>query len=413
MSATNPALPSEPIESLNGVESVAEIPQELSTLLTSIRHHLHMNPEIGLQEVETSRFIREMLEMHGLAVQGPIAQTGLFVDIEGAHPGPNVGFRADIDALPIQDAKDAPYASRVPNVAHLCGHDVHTTVGIGVALLLSRLRDRLQGSVRVFFQPNEEGAPSGAPLMIHDGVLDGLEAVYCIHVDPTLEAGRFGLIAGAATAAADRFRVTVCGPGTGHSARPHQSVDTIWVATQIANELYQLIGRLTDARSAAVLTICRFQAGEAYNVIPARAEFGGTLRTTNNDERAHIKQLITHIATRMADLYGADVQVDFDQGSPPVMNDARLIRHIEATIGNLFGEEAVFHIPLPSMGSEDFAHYLRHVPGVLLRVGTSSGPDTAHPLHDDRFDIDEATLAPTAQLMASVLLHHLEQRPLK
>lgn len=369
-----------------------------------------MNPEVGLKERETSRLIREVLEMHGLRVRGPLAGTGLFVDIVGAQPGPAIGYRADIDALPIQDAKQVPYASQNPGVAHLCGHDAHTSVAIGVALILHRHRQTQQGTVRVFFQPNEEGIPSGAPLMIRDGVLEGLEAAYAIHVDPTLPVGVYGLADGPVTASADRFRVCIKGPSTGHSARPHQSADTVWIATMVMNALYQLIGRITDARNSAVLAICRLQAGEAFNVIPSHVEFGGTIRCIVNADRALYREWIATTAQRIAALYGARAEVDFDIGSPSVNNDPRIIRNVRSTLLETAGEEAIFDIPQPSMGAEDFAHYLEHVPGALIRAGTSSGPDTSHPLHDSCFDVDESFLVPTACLMAEVLRRHLAGR---
>lgn len=409
MEQSNPFVPTKSLEDLAPFDAAEEIPQQLSTLLTTVRRHLHMHPELGFEEHETSAFIREVLEMHGLEVQGPVAGTGLFVDIEGAHPGGRIGYRADIDALPIQDAKDVPYASRTSGLGHLCGHDGHTAVAIGVALLLHGMRERLHGSVRVFFQPNEEGIGGGAPDMIRDGILEGLAAVYAIHVDPTLPVGRYGLLKGAVTAAADRFRVCVRGQSTGHSARPHQAVDTVWVTTQIANALYQLIGRVTDARNASVLTICRIHGGEAYNVIPEEVELGGTLRSTDNADRGRIKEHIARTARQVGALYGADVEVDVQDGAPPVFNEGRLVDGIARTAEALFGEDSLFHVPRPSMGSEDFAYYLEHVPGVLLRVGTSSGAATSFPLHDAHFDLDEAALAPAAHLMAHVLMRHLRE----
>lgn len=386
----------------------AQIPQELSTLLTSIRRHLHMNPEVGFQEYETSRFIREILEMHGLQVQGPLAETGLYVDIEGVHPGKRIGYRADIDALPTPDAKDVSYASRNDGIAHLCGHDAHTAVAIGVALLLNSLRDALHGTVRVFFQPNEEGIPSGAPEMIKAGVLDGLDAVYAIHVDSSLASGKFGLLAGPITSAASQFTTYVRARGSGHSARPHETTDTIWVATQIANAFYQLAGRISDARDNTVITICRFQGGEAYNVIPAEVEFGGTLRCTRNEDRPFFFRRMQEIAQQTAALYGGTGEVIFSEGAPAVVNDPLLVQQAAGTIKEVLGPDAVYWIPRPSMGTEDFAHYLTHVPGMLIRVGTAAGPATSHPLHDNLFDIDEGALAPAAQVLTRILMNHLE-----
>ena len=390
----------------------ATVSQQLSTLLLSVRRHLHMHPEVGFQEHRTSAFIREILEMHGIAVVGPIAGTGLYADIDGTGDGPAIGYRADIDALPIQDEKDVPYASTIPGVAHLCGHDAHTSVAVGVALLLHDARDQFSGRVRVFFQPNEEGMPSGAPRMIEEGVLDGLEAVYAMHADPTLEAGRFGLITGPITAAADQFDVVVKGLSTGHSARPHQYSDTIWISTQIMSALYQMIGRRTDARNPAVLTICRIHGGEAFNVIPATVEFGGTLRSTSPEDRATIKTFIRETAEKTAAMYGASADVVIHSGSPALINDRRLIELVERVVVASHGPDAVHWVPVPSMGSEDFAHYVQHVPGAMIRLGTSSTPQTSHTLHDGCFDLDETVLAPAARIAADILLTHLRTRPL-
>jgi len=387
----------------------ARVSQQLSTLLSSVRRHLHMHPEVGFQEHATSAFIRRVLEMHGMVPGPPIAGTGVYVDIVGSPTGRAVGYRADIDALPIQDEKTVPYASTVPGVAHLCGHDAHTAVAIGVAVLLHELRDTLEGTARIFFQPNEEGNPSGAPRMIEAGILEGLEAVYAMHVDPTLEVGKIGLISGAISAAADQFRITIRGGSTGHSSRPHEHVDTVWIAVQVANALYQMLGRITDARSPAVLTICRLRGGEAYNVIPAAVEMGGTLRSTDPAGRDRIKGHIRTIAESIASLYGAQAEVNILSGSPAVLNDRRLVAHVDECARRLIGPDAVYRVPRPSMGSEDFAHYVQHIPGALVRLGTSSGPDTRHTLHDGLFDLDEASLAPGARLMAQVILGHLDQ----
>jgi amidohydrolase len=341
-----------------------------------------------------------------------VADTGCYVDIVGTRAETNgdaraVGYRADIDALPATDRKDVPYRSTETCAAHLCGHDAHTAVGLGVALVLHGRRREVPGTVRVFFQPNEEGMPSGAPRMIDAGVLDGLSAAYAIHVDPSLEVGRYGMKTGAITASADRFDVVVRQDGSGHSARPHNGLDTVWLAHQILSQFYQLAGRLTDARNATVLTVCKMAGSDAHNVIPAEASFGGTLRTTSADDRAFLHRQMQAVVDRMAEAYGAEVVFDLGQGAPPVLNDPAIIRHLEGCVREFFGHDAVHHVPRSSMGAEDFAHYLKHVPGALVRVGTASSPATRYPLHHHLFDLDESVLAPTARLMADALIGHL------
>jgi len=382
--------------------------QSLAQLLVTIRRHLHMHPEVGMNEHETSRFIRQTLEAYGLDVHGPVAGTGLYVDIDGSGSGGFVGYRADIDALPTQDQKRVSYRSQHPDVAHLCGHDAHTAVAIGVALVLHANRDQLDGRARVFFQPNEEGLPSGAPLMIRSGVVEGLDAVYAIHVDPTLDVGRYGLIEGAATASSDRFDVRIWQEGTGHSARPHEGADTVWIASQIMNQFYQVAGRVTDARNPSVLTITRMDGSEAHNVIPEEATLGGTLRTTSPEDRKTIREYMRRTVQKVQELNNVHIELDFEDGSPPVINHATAIGNIDRTIKEAFGEQAIHWIDQSSMGGEDFSHYLKHVPGAFIRVGTASGPETSFPLHHHRFDIDETPLAPTSRLMGRVILNHLK-----
>jgi len=388
----------------------ASFEAQMQGILSPLRRHLHQNPELGFEEEETSAFVRAWLEEQRFTVRGPLAGTGFFLEIEGAHPGPTVGYRADMDALPIQDAKEVPYASKRPGVAHLCGHDAHTAVACGVALLVREARDSLRGTVRIFFQPNEERSPSGAPKMIEAGILDGLDAVYAIHVDPTLAVGRFGLREGALTAGCSPFVVRIESGQAGHSARPHETVDTVWLATQILTQFYQLTGRATDARKTAVITACRFRAGGALNVIPSAVEFGGTLRCTDGETMTFLREKMRRVAGSMGALYGADVDVDFCDRLPPVVNDPGLIATVREAAVARFGAEAVHELPLPSMGGEDFAFYQEHRPGAMIRVGSASGPETRYPLHHARFDIDEAALPRAARLMADVLLRHNEKR---
>ncbi|MES3629295.1 MAG: amidohydrolase [Longimonas sp.] len=404
-------IPSDPAHLPDVLRDVLEQDTSLASLLIGIRRHLHRNPEVGMNEHATSRFISKTLQAYGMTVRGPVAGTGLFVDIGPKDPTqPIVAYRADIDALPTQDQKhDVPYRSQRQGVAHLCGHDAHTAMGIGIALALQRRKDELPGRVRVFFQPNEEGLPSGAPLMIDAGVLDGVGAVYAVHVDPSLSVGRYGLIAGAATASSDRFDVHVRQDGSGHSARPQEGIDTVWVAHQVMNAFYQLSGRITDARNPAVLTVCKLDGSQAHNVIPERASFGGTLRTTQPDDRARLRDKMEDLTQLWSTQTGASIELDFEDGSPPVMNDPMLIEHTADTISDEFGPQAVHRIAQNSMGGEDFAHYLKHVPGAFVRVGTASGPATKYPLHHQCFDIDETALLPTVRLMRTVLVRHLER----
>ena len=382
----------------------------LDDALSRIRRHLHANPELGHAEHETAAFIEQNLRGIGLSPRR-VAGTGVVVDIEGARPGRLRCYRADIDALPIQDAKTSlvNYASTRAGVAHLCGHDAHTAMGLGVARRLAERRGDWAGTVRVFFQPNEEGTPSGAPHMIDAGVLDADAsgepvAAVAVHVDPTLAVGQYGFIAGPATASFDKVDIAVRGASTVHSARPHLGTDTVWIATAFAQHLYTLAGRVTDARLPAVLALTRLHAGEAYNVIPDLVTLGGTLRCLSPETRLKFRAAIEEAAAAFSQLHGATVEASLVFGAPPVMNDPALVELGRAVVAGRYGDAAVVDFPLPSMGAEDFAFYTERVPGLFVRVGTRSSEATAYAVHDAHFDLDEDALAPAVEALVDVLV---------
>lgn len=401
----------DPFSLLTEINSFHNFPDERihTDFLVAFRRHLHQNPELGFEEFQTAETIEKALTHLGLAAQKQANGTGLWVDIDGKAGSRQVGYRADIDALPIPDAKMVSYASKVQGKAHLCGHDVHTTIALGVAYRLAQSRDTFSGMVRVFFQPNEEGTPSGAPLMIRDGVLDGLQAVFAIHVDPNLSVGTFGLKEGASTAGCDVFQVGIKGEKTGHSARPHESGDPVWITTQVLNSLYQLVGRITDSRNPAILTVCQLGAGDAANVIPDRVQFGGTLRVADLNDHIKLRHQFVQTIEHFCSLYNAIPEIDFRKGAPAVMNDSTLNKLMHEVVARTFGSSAIFDIPRTSMGAEDFAHYGAHLPIYLVRIGTSSGAATAYPLHDTRFDVDEAAIPKAIILMSEALKTYLNQ----
>jgi amidohydrolase len=386
-----------------GKEALPAAAAALQGFLQNCRRHLHQYPEVGFSEIETARFVRSILNGAGFEVV-EAAGTGSWVEIEGAHPGPTLAYRADLDALPMQDGKNVDYASKIDGVAHLCGHDAHTTIAMGVAILARHAREDLHGRIRVFFQPNEEGIPSGAPQMIEAGALEDVQGIYGIHLDPTLDSGRFGLIKGPVTATSDCFDLRIVGPRSLHSARPHTGTDCVWLATQIAQALYGLAGRTTDARVPIVLSICRMRAGEAYNIIPKEVELGGSVRCGENDARAPFKAQMEAVASQMAALHGAEARFSWYEGSPAMFNNGELVDVAEKTIRTLHGSDAIHHIQKPSMGAEDFAYYQQVTAGAMIRVGSRGGPDSAHLLHSTQFDLDESILGPTAATMTQLLI---------
>lgn len=385
---------------------------EKQNALISIRRALHEYPEVGWDENQTSDRLKKHLSVMGLVPSGPIAKHGFFVDIVGDAPGPVIAWRADMDALPINDQKEVPYKSKRDGFGHMCGHDVHSTIALGVTSLLHRNRKHLKGTVRVFWQPAEECNPSGAPVMIEEGILQNVSAVYGMHCDPTLPSGTYGMRKREETAAFDSFKISISTAHTTHSARPHTGRDTIWIAHQIMSQIYQISGRITDALHPSVISICMFHGGYAINVIPDEVYFSGTARSARDEERTFIRHKITEIAQAFEKLYDVTVDVSFGKGAPSVFNNELLFNHFRRVVTHNLGAQS-FVSKHQSMGAEDFSFYTHEVPGLFIRVGTCESERTAHPLHSNYFDIDESVLANACAIAAYTLLDHLESMPLE
>lgn len=403
-----------PLDSVPTLEALRANRNLLQPFLVALRRHLHQHPEIGFSEHKTAALLQRILKTlgGGRLHTGKGGGTGLWIDIDSTNPavgaqGVRLAYRADIDALPLEDLKSTSYRSSVAGAAHLCGHDAHATMAIGVAMLGMARADTLPFHLRVFFQPNEEGTPSGAPKMIEDGVLEGIQAVWGSHVDPTLRAGTYGLIPGPSSASFDQFDIEVEVAGSGHSARPHLNGDAIWLLLQLLQQAYTLPGRITDARLPASFTVTRLKGSDAYNGTPKVAWAGGTLRCLDVSVRETLKSRLSHLADELGQLHGGQIRLAWTEGAPPVINDRQLTEEMREALLDAQGASSVVDVPLPSMGGEDFAHYGLLKPAILLRVGTASGPDTEHALHDGRFDIDESVLAPTAEIILKAMALHV------
>jgi amidohydrolase len=360
--------------------------------LVAWRRQLHAHPELAYQEHATAAFVRERLAELGLRPSPPLAGgTGLTCLIEGQADGPTVALRADLDALPIQEANDVPYASTVPGVAHLCGHDAHTAMLLGAAVLLTRARPP-RGHVKLLFQPAEEGG-AGAARMIDDGALErpDVSAIFALHVFPGIPVGQLTVSPGQATAATDAFDVEVIGRG-GHAAHPHQAVDAIAVAAQVVSALQQLVSRQTDPLTPLVITVGRLEGGFARNVIAPSVRLEGTARSLDPALRERLPGLLEQLIAGVTRAFGASHTLDYRQGYPPTRNDPRLLPTLEATVVEQVGDGRLTRVP-PSMGGEDFAYYASRVPGLIARLGVRNEANgLVHPLHHPRFDLDEAAL---------------------
>ncbi|MFF8692852.1 amidohydrolase [Streptomyces sp. NPDC015144] len=385
------------------------LPEALRAELIAFRRDLHMHPELGNQEFRTTAAIKARLEKAGLKPRILDTGTGLLCDVgtRDASTAPMLALRADIDALPIPDTKaGVAYRSTVPDRAHACGHDVHTTSVLGAGLVLAEL-DRqglLPNPVRLIFQPAEEVLPGGAPETILSGALEGVGRIIGVHCDPKVDVGRIGLRVGAITSACDRLEVSLDGPG-GHTARPHLTTDLVTAAAKVATEVPALLARRVDARAGLAVTWGRLQSGHACNVIPQHAELSGTVRCLELDAWREAPDLVHAAIDQVAGMHGAKSMVDYVRGVPPVVNDAAVIDLLAEAMTARRGADAIEPTE-QSLGGEDFSWYLEHVPGAMARLGVRTPGDTAGlDLHRGDFDADEEAITVAVELFtASALL---------
>ncbi len=361
------------------------------------RRFLHEHPELGMQEVETAKFVAARLHQLGLDdIRTGIANTGVTALIRGTGSGPNADrvlmLRADMDALPIEEENAVDYRSQTPGVMHACGHDGHTAMLLATARLLLERRDQFAGTVKVVFQPAEEG-PGGAEPMIAEGVLEDphVDAAFGLHLSQELPLGTVASMAGPSMAAADAFIVTIQGRG-GHGARPQGTVDPILVGAQIITALQALVSREIDPTKAAVVTVGALNAGKAGNVIPDTAEMRGTVRSFEPDIREHLQRRIPEVIRGVAEALRATVEITYRLGPPAVNSDAAMTRLVRAAATAVVGAENAIEMT-PIMGGEDMSYFLDAVPGCYFHVGSRNeerGLVWGH--HHPKFDIDEDAL---------------------
>jgi amidohydrolase len=355
------------------------------------RRHMHRHAELSFQELDTADFLeRELRQIDGLAIHRP-TPTSLVATLRGALPGKVLAIRADIDALPIHDQKTCDYASARPGAMHACGHDGHASMLLGAARLLAGLRQQLPGEVRFFFQHAEEQHPGGAQQMVDAGVMQGVDRIISAHVMSTVDTGRIVVLDGPTLASSDRFILRVQGKG-GHAANPDKCIDPIWIGAQIVANLQAVVARNTDAHEALILSVTRFQAGSAFNVIPDSAELSGSVRCYSPEVRARVPQAIERIARGVAQAHGATVELDYVHGYRPVVNDPATAAALRAAV-----REALPDVPLHTMNplpnSEDFSAFTEHAPGAYALIGArSAAKHICHPHHHPLFDFDEDAL---------------------
>lgn len=374
--------------------------------MVALRRHMHAHPEPSGEELQTSLHLYQLFNELRLPVRMGPEGCGVVVESREQNGSRRVALRADIDALRIEDQKQTPYRSTVPEVMHACGHDAHTATVFGALLTLERLER--EGALpwpvtwRGIFQPAEETS-DGARAMVAAKALDRVDAILSMHVDPTRQAGTIGIRSGVLTASCDSLRVTVKGRG-GHAARPHESTDPIAAAAELISTLYQFVPRATDSQDAVVVSFGQIHGGQNANVIPEQVVLEGTVRTL---DRAVREKTIAHIRTLAAGIEqvtGTKLDVSFEGGTPSVYNDEGLTELLTGVATELLGADKVTSLPRPSMGSEDFAMYLEHVPGVMFRLGAAGENGTWTGLHTPTFDVDESCLAVGAKILARTVV---------
>jgi amidohydrolase len=379
--------------------------------LIEFRRDLHAHPELANAEHRTTRRVALRLAAVGLRPVILPKGTGLVVDI-GSEPDdqgdrPVVALRADLDALPMQDEKDVPYRSTVPNVCHACGHDVHTTVLMGAGLYLADLAAAglLPGRVRLVFQPAEEAA-SGALDVLAAGGIASVGRIFALHCDPRLDAGQLGVRSGAITAACDRIQVHVTGPG-GHTARPHLTTDLVYALGKIITEVPAALSRRVDPRASLSLVWGRVSAGTVANAIPDAGIAEGTVRCLDDEAWHSAPDLLKGLIDSVAAGYGLNTEVSYQRYVPPTVNDQASAAMISAAALGVLGAGSVVHTP-QSLGGEDFAWYLESIPGALARLGTRvPGSSRTLDIHQPTFDIDESAIATGVRVMAATAINAL------
>ncbi|WP_439823201.1 amidohydrolase [Paenibacillus borealis] len=376
-----------------------KIDHALASQLIEVRRNLHREPELAYEEFRTTEKLREWLTTANIHILDLPLETGLIAEI-GQGDGPVVAIRCDIDALPIEEQTELPFASEIPGKMHACGHDFHTATILGAALLLKERESELPGRVRVLFQPAEETG-HGAEGVLASGGLKDVAAIFGLHNSPDLPTGSFGTRSGALTAGVDRFEITVKGVGA-HAATPEKGVDSIVTAAQIVTMLQTIVSRQNNTLEPVVLSVTRINGGFTWNVLPEKVELEGTVRTYNEEIRRQIPIQMTRIIEGIAAGAGAEAQLHWYPGPPATINHgdwADFTKEVALEAGY-----DVHDIP-PQMGGEDFSYYLQQIPGAFVNIGT--GP--AYALHHPRFDVDEAAILPAAKYFASLAEQALQK----
>ncbi len=387
---------------------------QIEPRLLAIRRELHQHPELSNREVRTARCILYRLQELGIPdIRTNVAHHGIVATIHGARPGRVVGIRADMDALPIDEPPGLPFASTTPGVMHACGHDVHMTVALGTAEVLYRLRQHLAGTVKLLFQPAEEGPPpgeeGGAKQMIAEGALDAPrpEAIFALHCYPPLEAGQLGYNPGVMMSSCDRFTITIQGK-MAHGAYPHRGVDAIVVASTVVMLLQTIRSRMIDAQQPMVLTVGTVQGGRRYNIVADEVVLQGTVRAFDEKVRSETEALIHRLVSNAVAGSGATCDIRYERLVPPLVNDSALVERMLPTLRRVVGRKQVVE-HAPRMGAEDFAYFAREIPAMFYSLGVSNrAAGLDGDIHTPQFVVDETCIGVGVRAMTALVFDFLE-----
>lgn len=366
------------------------------------RRHLHRHPELSYQEKETSAYVADKLADFGIEVKRSTAGYGVTGILRGEKPGKTVVLRADMDALPILEETQSDYVSQNDGAMHACGHDGHTSMLLGAAAYYSSRRDELEGEIRFLFQPAEEVCPGGALGMIAEGVLENADAVYGLHLWTPLPIGTVGSAPGPLMASADEFFIDIIGKG-GHAGMPHRTIDSIVAGAALVTQLQSVVSRSVDPLRPAVLSVGTIQGGFAQNVVAEQCRITGTVRAFDEETRYLIRRRIEEIATSIAAAYGTEVKIDYLMGYPPLVNDEGEYQRFFHEAPKALGESVQVMLMERLMPAEDFAYYVKSIPGCFMFVGAGN-PDKGadYPHHHSRFDFDEDAMLHGVKLLIAM-----------
>jgi len=392
------------------MDNIKKLVKKYEEEVIKIRRDLHKHPEVGFDLVRTSKKVANILNELGFEVKTEIGKTGVVGIIEGNNDGPAIALRADMDALPMEEKTDLDFASVEKGKMHACGHDGHTAILLGVAMVLAEIKDKLRGNVKLIFQPAEEG-PGGAEPMIEDGVMDApkVDAILGLHIWLEMDAGKVGVKKGPLFASIDEVDIKIKGDSS-HGASPHQGVDAITTAAEVINSLQSIVSRKIDPIDSAVVTIGKIEGGYVRNVIADEVNLEGTIRALNPEVRKQLEDEIRKKVKNICLASDADYEIDYRHMYPPLVNDKDITDLVKENAIKVMKSENVIDVKEPTMGGEDFAYFLKEVPGTFFLLGgrnEEKGITAAH--HNTHFTFDEDIMTDGIEIMIKSVLDFLER----